>query len=221
MNLDMQLNHAHHHLMPQVDMQRLQGLVSLLPAGTKRTTLSQANETVSSTTTLAFGAKCTRQHGLTKASTDYSDTIRDINQAMRRLLPFERWQSLAVVRHGDIPWHQDSMDFRAAYMLSITESPVRLSTYSELRGLSPSFEVQGSVGFFDPTASHKVTVADDTTVTSLVLYTPARPVDAALVLQLRDLGFPADVEPRDFPFAQQFEDASAEAETDNELESDG
>eukprot|EP00971_Amphidinium_carterae_P229464 4552445-Amphidinium_carterae.2 len=95
MNLDMQLNHAHHHLMPQVDMQHLQGLVSLLPAGTKRTTLSQANETVCSTTTLAFGAKCTRQHGLTKASTDYRDIIRDLNQAMRRLLPFERWQSLA------------------------------------------------------------------------------------------------------------------------------
>eukprot|EP00971_Amphidinium_carterae_P229463 4552445-Amphidinium_carterae.1 len=58
-------------------------------------------------------------------------------------------------------------------------------------------------------------------VTSLVLYTPARPVDAALVLQLRDLGLEADVEPRDFPFAQHFEDASAEAETDNEQESDG
>eukprot|EP00971_Amphidinium_carterae_P349081 6490837-Amphidinium_carterae.1 len=76
------------------DMNHLRGLVRQLPAGRKRKTLHHEDKERAAST-LAFGAKATRTHGLTKATTTHSEVVYHLNQVLTRLLPDAGWQSLA------------------------------------------------------------------------------------------------------------------------------
>eukprot|EP00971_Amphidinium_carterae_P166858 3306531-Amphidinium_carterae.1 len=213
-------------LLPEEAYRHLWTLAASLPAGQSRETLrtaalqsEQKEQKIPAPATLVFGAKATRKHGLTKATSLYRDTLVQINALLTAHLPDEHWQSLAVVTHSDIHAHQDLMDDGIAYMLSLSRAAVRLKVATEISGLPESFAVHRQFAYFNPRATHSAVVEAAQPVISLVLYSPARWVSLHWVQELLTLGFPATKPlPRYIPAAQPFEIADDDTDdaTDEE-----
>eukprot|EP00971_Amphidinium_carterae_P117681 2331247-Amphidinium_carterae.1 len=138
--------------------------------------------------TIVLGLRASGPRGPNVAAQRHSAFVRKLNIMLRRQIPTATWTSIALVRHGDIPEHIDSLDEASAFMLSrpgagrdafcricITETQAELHTI-------------GKWCAFNPLLLHSVRAAPGTI--SIVLYSASRGVHPTDEDFMRELGFP-------------------------------
>eukprot|EP00971_Amphidinium_carterae_P098100 1940755-Amphidinium_carterae.1 len=129
------------------------------------------------------------------------------------------WQSLAIVTHSNVARHNDPMDCREGYMITLSKTEVRMHVDTCLGNNSASFSTASQLAFFDPAIHHRIQSEGDGLVRSLVLYSPAREVAPELRQLLADIAFPAERQMEDFPNAQLYETVDdSEISTDSDQE---
>eukprot|EP00971_Amphidinium_carterae_P102579 2030492-Amphidinium_carterae.1 len=153
---------------------------------------------VGSISTVVAGVRATRARGTTRQSSVQRSGFAALIAHVRTMLPSAVFSACAVLRHGSIAAHCDTMNRKGVLSLTIASGSCDMwveDPSGDHDLLCGKQWVRGRVHdvsrrwhAFNPLKFHAILTHN--VVTTLVLYTPARRPDADVCEQLRVLGFP-------------------------------
>eukprot|EP00971_Amphidinium_carterae_P348058 6490298-Amphidinium_carterae.1 len=139
--------------------------------------------------TIVLGLRASGPSGLSAAAQRQAAHVRKLNILLREQVKAGSWTSIAIVKHGDIPDHIDSLDESLAFMLSRVAARTR-DAHCLLCLRSAAIELPTAHRWcaFDPLQTHSVKATPGTL--SIVLYSAKRGVRQQDHDLMRELGFP-------------------------------
>eukprot|EP00971_Amphidinium_carterae_P097063 1921145-Amphidinium_carterae.3 len=139
--------------------------------------------------TVVLGLRGSGPTGISVAAARQAAAVRRLNLSLGQQIKSGTWTSIALVKHGCIPEHIDSLDENLAFMIS-TVAPGSQFAHCRLCFDDPLAEVNtvGRWCAFNPLLLHSVRASENTL--SIVLYSASRGVRQQDVSRMAELGFP-------------------------------
>eukprot|EP00971_Amphidinium_carterae_P014594 288131-Amphidinium_carterae.1 len=139
--------------------------------------------------TVVLGLRGSGPTGISVAAVRQAAAVRRLNLTLGQQIKSGTWTSIALVKHGCIPEHIDSLDENLAFMIS-TVAPGSQFAQCRLCFDDPVAEVNtvGRWCAFNPLLLHSVRASENTL--SVVLYSASRGVRQQDVSKMAELGFP-------------------------------
>ena len=173
-------NAQHPRLNRQERQELLERCEGLVPTATDRRTFTYKD--------LYLGHRASRAHGLTASTLVHQNTVRELNQRLRLLLPGATWTTIGLLQHRSVPTHQDMLSEEWSYAITLVNNGAIFRYTSPLTGLTQHLDLNRSLAVFDPTLPHGVTTRG--LARTLTLYSTKRAPTPRNRISLQELGFP-------------------------------